>query len=252
MPSLQQMQREFTAHIREPGVRPRPAAIEERRMQVYNELVFNTIEGLVSLGFPVLRGLLATTQWRALIKAFVVRHRCETPYFLQIGQEFLEFLAAEGEGLDLPVFALELAHYEWVELALDISQEQFEEASGSATLDIENGIPQLSPLAWPLVYRFPVHRISPGFQPSQPGEQAVCLVVYRNRADEVCFLESNPVTHRLLELMSQEHLSGRDLVSRVAGECGAGTDPQWIDGGLQTLRRLSELDIVSGIRCVPT
>jgi len=29
----------------------------------------------------------------------------------------------------------------------------------------------LSPLAWPLAYRFPVHKISPDYQPSEPLEQ---------------------------------------------------------------------------------
>jgi len=245
------MQREFTAHIRDPAARTQPAAIDARRMQVYNELVFNTIEGLVSVGFPVLRSLLEARQWHALLRAFVVRHRCETPYFLQVGQEFLDFLEHEHEVLGLPPCALELAHYEWVELALDISTEQIEPADSDRLQDVAGGVPLLSPLAWPLVYRFPVHRISREFQPHQPSGQPVCLIVYRNRSDDVRFLESNPVTHRLLELMRQEQLPGRELVASVAGEFGAGGDPAWIDGGLQTLQRLVDLDIVRGIRNAP-
>ena len=50
-------------------------------------------------------------------------HRCRTPYFSQLGEEFIGWLqdgyrAEEGD----PPFLLELAHYEWVELALSLAE----------------------------------------------------------------------------------------------------------------------------------
>ena len=47
-PAFQQLQRAFAAHIRNPEQAPRPAEVPERRMRVYRELIFRTIDGLVA------------------------------------------------------------------------------------------------------------------------------------------------------------------------------------------------------------
>ena len=65
--------------------------------------------------------------------------------------------------------------------------------------DLIAGRPVLSPLAWVLAYDYPVHQISPANQPHEPAGQSTFLVVYRNRDDQVGFMEINAVTARLLE-----------------------------------------------------
>ena len=52
------------------------------------------------------------------MRKFVHRHPSESPYFLEISQEFLTFLSEQVHRVtsSLPEFLLELAHYEWVEL----------------------------------------------------------------------------------------------------------------------------------------
>ena len=52
-----------------------------------------------------------------------------------------------------------------------------------------DGVPHLSPLLGPMVFSYPVHKIGQHFQPHQPSADPVCLVVYRNRADQVRVLE---------------------------------------------------------------
>src|SRR5690606_27816955 len=109
---------------------------------------------------------------------------------LDIGREFIDFLQHRTAGADDPPFLIELAHYEWVELALDINTidlDAIEAVSG----DLLAQRPLLSPLAWPLSYRFPVQRLGPACQPQQPGEQPTWLLVWRNRADAVRFTELN-------------------------------------------------------------
>ncbi|NND68343.1 MAG: DUF2063 domain-containing protein, partial [Halioglobus sp.] len=82
--------------------------------------------------------------------------------------------------------------------ALDIAEEELPPAKQVA--DTLEAVPALSPLAWVLGYNFPVHRIGPGFQPAEAAEPTF-LAVYRNRADEVQFMELNTVTARLLEMV---------------------------------------------------
>ena len=118
-PDFKQTLYAFAGHIRDPDNVPAPEGIEERRMAVYRELFFNNIRNLLATMFPVIRKLHSDDKWHALIRQFMQHHRAETPYFLQLPQEFLAFLQNEYElqDDDYP-FLLELAHYEYVELAL--------------------------------------------------------------------------------------------------------------------------------------
>ena len=64
--------------------------------------------------------------------------------------------------------------------------------------DLLAGCPLVSPTAWNLTYQWPVHTIGPECVPDEPPEQPTHLVVYRDRVDEVHFLQINAVTQRML------------------------------------------------------
>jgi hypothetical protein len=214
---LRDAQFEMADFLRAPDTKPAPLGVEARRLKIYQDLVYNNIESFISNGFPVLRSLYPDGEWHVLVHRFIDGHRCHTPYFLEISQEFLRFLTQEYQPTDFdPPFIAELAHYEWVELALDVSEESLD---GLAQLDnplLE--IPALSPLAWVLSYQFPVHKIGQGFQPTEAVEPTF-LVVYRNREDAVRFMQLNPATARLLELIRDNtDATGAMLLSRLAQE----------------------------------
>ena len=242
MPDLRESQMSMARFLRNPESAPAPAGVEPRRMKIYRDLIYNNIEGFISGGFPVLRSLYAEADWHALVRSFIDGHRCHTPYFLEISQEFLRFLMEEHQVREIdPPFLAELAHYEWVELALDVSTE--EHGPPGEASDILAQVPGLSPLAWVLSYRYPVHRIGPSWQPEEAGDP-VYLAVYRDREDVVRFMELNPASARLLELVREnEGHSGADLLGRLARELGA--DPDAIlPFGEQQLRQFYELSIV--------
>ena len=44
LPMFQQTQYAFAAHLRDPDANPAPPDIEDRRMKIYRELVYNNIE----------------------------------------------------------------------------------------------------------------------------------------------------------------------------------------------------------------
>ena len=178
-------QRAFAARIRQPAEQPLLSGISAERMAVYEALFFNNIEGFISGAFPVLRRLIEASRWRRLVRSFIAEHLARTPYFLQISQEFLAWLqqgyvAEAGD----PPFILELAHYEWVELALDVSEAELP-AQG------------WSPLAWPLAYQWPVQRIGADFQPATPPAEPTCLLVWRDVQDKVRFMQLSPFAYQL-------------------------------------------------------
>ncbi|NQV86507.1 MAG: putative DNA-binding domain-containing protein [Woeseiaceae bacterium] len=108
---FQDKQYAFAAHIRDPDNTIAPAGIEDRRMAIYRDLFFNNLKNLLGTFFPVLRKISSDGQWRNLIREFMKIHRAKTPYFLQLPEEFLDFLQNEYESLDSDYpFLTELAH----------------------------------------------------------------------------------------------------------------------------------------------
>jgi hypothetical protein len=241
----------FAAHIRDPGHAPAPADVEDRRMAIYRELFFNNISGLLEGAFPVLRKLLGDVRWRALIRDFMVHHRAATPLFLELSQEFLDYLGTTraATATDDPPFMLELAHYEWVELALGVSDDEPDPTHANPNGNLLDGVPVVSPLAWNLSYRFPVHRIGPELQPEAPGTAPTHLVVYRNRAERVEFLEINAITQRLLTLLQEPRpRTGRDALQAIATELSHPDPEAVIAAGARMLTDLRRRDVILGTR----
>ncbi len=249
-PEYVRHQLELTAHLRDPEHSPPPPDIEPRRVAIYRDLIFNNVESLLAGNFPVTREILGEDAWRAMIRDFFIRHRATTPLFLELAQELLEYLQDEREPAPRdPPFLLELCHYEWVELALYVSDEETKPGDADPNGDLLQGCPVVSPLAWNLSYRFPVHRISPDFRPDEPGTEPTRLVVYRNRQDKVEFLEINAVTQRLLQLLQENpDWNGLQTMTRIAEELQHPQPTQVITAGKQLLNDLHARNIILGTR----
>jgi hypothetical protein len=243
-----QTQYAFAAHIRDPQQHPRPTDIEDRRMAIYRELFYNNVEGFIADSFPVLRSILDETRWHALIRDYFARHRATTPLFPEMPREFVHYLENEHKSQpEYPAYLLELAHYEWVELALTLADQDIDLITVDPQGDLLDRHPVLSSLAWPLEYRFPVHRIGPDYQPAAAGDTATYLVVYRDLEDKIGFLEINPVTARLLQLLDSESTaSGRYLLEQIATEINH-TDPETVVRfGFSILQDLQRRQIILG------
>jgi hypothetical protein len=249
LPKFKQVQYAFTRHVRNPAKHPRPDDIEARRMQIYNDLLFNNVEDFMSTGFPVLRTITSDEKWTRMIRDYYEHHKASTPLFPEMRREFLKYLEHErtAEEDDYP-FMLELAHYEWVELALSISDQEIDLSGVDTEADLLDGIPVLSPLAWPLRYQFAVQKIGPDYLPEQPEEQPTYLVVYRDFKDEVHFLELNPVTAHLLQLILQdERLTSRKMLTSIAEQLQHPNPEVVVQGGLQILNDLKTRNVILGV-----
>jgi hypothetical protein len=252
-PKFQEKQYAFAAHIRDPQNVPAPEGIEDRRMAIYRELFFNNLKSLLSNMFPVLKKLHTDDKWRRLVRKFMQRHQAQTPYFLQLPAEFLDFLQNEYEpGPDDFPFLAELAHYEYIELALSIAEEANDLDGVDPDGDLLAGVPVKSKLAWVYAYRYPVHRISAGFLPEAPADQPVYLAVYRDSSDKVGFLELNAVTAGLLNAIEENEsgLTGEALLRKLAADIGYADTDAFIAHGLSAMQEMRSLDILTGVRSV--
>jgi len=246
-PRLRAQQLALTRHLRDPQAAPAPDGIEDRRVAIYRDLVFNNVESLLAGNFPVLKQVLGD-DWRVLVRDFFRVHRAQTPLFPELGRELLRFLEArDNDAPALPPFAGELAHYEWVELALQISDAELpcHDAAG----DLLDGIPALSPLAWPLAYAWPVHRIGPDHRPDAPPPEPTLLLVRRGTDGDVRFSQLSPLAFRLLQRLDESpELTGRAQLEALAVEAGHADVAAFVEQGRSLFEQMRGVGVVLGTK----
>jgi len=247
---LADLQHRFASHIRSPLQSEPPEDVEDRRMAIYRSLFFNNVRSLLAWNFPVLRKILPKDDWSQLVRDFYTEHRAKTPLFPELPREFLQYLQeSRGEREGDPPFLLELAHYEWVEVALSMDERELDAVEADPDGDLLRGAPVLSPLAWVLAYRFPVHRIGPGYLPGEAPAEATHLLVYRDRRDEVKFMQLNAVSALLLQSLKEDPTRpGLELLEEIAGTLNHPDPGVVIEGGKQLLNDLLQRDVILGSR----
>ena len=62
------IQRTFTQHMRNPDENPAPVGIEDRRMKIYRELIYNNIQNFMSNSFPVIRKIMDDSDWHKMMR----------------------------------------------------------------------------------------------------------------------------------------------------------------------------------------
>lgn len=232
---LREQQFAFARHLRDPARHPAPPGIEDRRMAIYRDLFFNNIEALLGGNFPVIRQTLGDARWRALVRAFYAGHRSRTPLFPEVAREFIRFLQDHPPSDDAPWLA-ELAHYEWVELALQIADDLPPRHDPAGNL--LDGVPLPSPYAWALAYRWPVPRIGPDYRPTSPPAAPTLLLVRRDAGHVIRFADLSPLVYRLFELLGERRFTGHQLLAQLAMEAGVPADDAFITQGAEMLARM--------------
>jgi len=244
--SLLHQQTTMGLYLRDPEHHAPPTEMDPARAQVYRDLVFANLCSLLSGTFPVLVRILGDERWRSLVRIFLRDYRARTPKFGEIAQEFVEFLATGPQALTdgpWPPFMVELAHYEWVEMALQQS-EAGPLVTGDAGALLDRPL-QVSPLAWPLAYAWPVQQVGPDYQPEVLPAQPTLLLVRRAEDWSVKFSELSPLAWRLLQRIGEfPELTGLAQLQGLAVEAGQVGSSVFFEGGVGLLRQMHEEGVV--------
>ena len=217
-------------------------------MAMYCDLFFNNIRNFLSANFPVLKTLYDEKSWQQLCRDFYSEFRCHTPLFPEIPREFLRYLQDHRhDNEDDPPFMLELAHYEWVELALSLDESDIDDLKVNEDGDLLNGVPVLSPLAWPLSYQYPVHRIRADFQPVSATDSPTHLLVWRQRDFTIRFMQLNEVSLLLLQKIKEEPTqTGLELLTSIAGDIKHPNPSTVLEGGQTLLNEFRDKQVILG------
>ena len=242
-------QHTFTQHMRDPENAPAPEGIESRRISIYTDLIFRNIENFIANSFPVLRQVIHDDGWHIILRGFLKKHISRTPYFPKLPLEFLNYLEQEQDEIELPAFCIELAHYEWIEISLSFDPREISFKNVDQNGDLLKGIPVLSLLAQPLIYQWPVHKISSNFVPKEKPDKPTYLIVYRDHLYDVGFIELNQIAAKLIEeLQKNTDKTGEEILLDIAKQLQHPDPKVVIKGGSEVIQDFKKRDILLGIR----
>ena len=246
LPGFQAYQQAFTGYVRNPKQKM-PKGVVARRMKVYAEIVFNNLFESVSACYPVSSKVLGKRACKKLVRGFFSGYQSDTPIFREIPEQFLHYLNSPELNAqdDLPPYLASLAHYEWVELAVSTMQVSTM-AEFDTTGDLLTNPPVLNPALEILSYDYPVQLISPRIKPTEPLANPVHLVVYRNAEFQVRFIETNPVTARLLTLLHTGEHTGQTALEAIAKELQHPEPQVIVSFGAQILQELQAQGVILG------
>jgi hypothetical protein len=219
MMAFQQVQREFLAHLRNPAQQPLPSGFVKQDAAIYVDLLYNKFNASLTTCFPITYAILGETAWQQLLKSFIARHRCLSPYYRQIPDEFIQYLQTEWVNHTGLPYLPELAHFEWVELILAITDAEPVVQYETAINDWPACHPVFAPALQLLNYAYPVQRINENYQATTPPEQATHILGFRDKEDVVQFIELNPATARLVDILHDtDTYTVGEAIQQIAAE----------------------------------
>lgn len=201
------------------------------RVAVYQDLVFNNVRGFIRSAFPVLRSIVGDAQWDHSIAAFLAHSQLDSPYFIDIPRAFYDYLAHHiaghvtrhvtnqitNDASQWPDFALELAYYEWLELDLyrRTGGLQPELATPQALSDHPDALWQLGQAVELVACRYPVHQLSPEYQPLVAPAEPTFLALYRTSQGKIQFMQLTAVSMAVLQLLQASPQSVSELCQQL-------------------------------------
>ena len=196
---LKKYQNDFSLFIRENANKKyQPDYLPQKNLHIYAQLIFNNINSSLKACFPICYSISKKNYWEVLVRKFMKEYKCENQMFKDIPEQFLQWLNNQTHKSEIkkliPVFFIELAHYEWIEMAISIAPDNNTEYKIIENLKTQNNYPWLSTNfvlsdAWTIVdYYYDVHLINKKYQPKIKKEQANYFLIFRDKNAQVKFI----------------------------------------------------------------
>lgn len=237
MTALQTQQRLFLDYLRQPQAAKLPPGFAPERLAIYVELLYNKFDESLSACLPIIHRILSGDEWRALLLDFIAEHRCRSPYYRQIPDEFLQYLHQERQPTGDKPFLAELAHFEWIELQLSIAEAASVPVKALTEQQLFYDVPRFTPVKQLLHYHWPVQELGPTFQPKTPPASPTHILGFRDSNDQVQFIALNPATARLVRLLCNGY-TGQQALDNLGSGLDEAASIQFMQFGMQALLEL--------------
>lgn len=245
MKAFQQTQLAFTEYLRGITNGDKTEGGKPRQQEIYRDLVYKNINQCIVDVFPITKSIIPESDWEITIREFIKTHPSQTPYFLEICQEFLTYFVntRKLQSTDHP-FIVELMHFEWIQLAIDIADIHFPETAYNAT-PTESSFWKASPLVVGLTYSYPVHLIDEDYLPEKPPSQPTYLLIYRSRNDQLEILETDSLSLRIIQLLqAHENINYSQIFQLLSEELDSHNKEMPLPKVLSILNTLAKNELI--------
>ena len=246
--NFQVLQRQLTAHLRDPQANPPPKGPEDRRIAIYRRLVFGNASRLLAANFPIARKRLGKAAFSALIRDFLREHRAETPYFPRLAGELQAwYQKARPDRPNDPPWLGELILYESEKRRLRNAADPVSRPEVDPEGDVTSDVPAPSPLLRLLTLRYPVHGGKSSKLGDAPPDAPSFLLLRRNSAGRMRTEELGVLSAGLLALiLDGSTQTGAELLENMMQQAPADARPALIRQGKEQLRRFHRIGVLLG------
>lgn len=178
---------------------------------------------------------------------FFTEHSCTRPFYRQVPEEFVEYLANERKNSKDPKFLPYLAHYEWMELELFVSPELPEKIYSKTNL-IDGKILFNKPCKL-VTYPFPVHEIKKGISLKKIKRGNFYFLFYRDKNGNVDWMLLSPAQAKLIHLLLNKSLPLQKAFTQIAKELKM-PEEFITQSGMASLKELQKKGIILSLHCV--
>ncbi len=248
MADFQQLQRQLTAHLRDPQANPAPEGPEDRRLAIYRRLVFGNVSRLLAANFPLARKQLGKDAFSVLIRDFLREHRAETPYFPRMAGELQAwYQKAQPQRTEDPPWLGELILYESEKRRLRNCADPTKSPEIDPDGDVVSGVPAPSPLLRLLTLRYPVYKGKDGKLEDTPPTVPSFVLLRRDRAGRMRTEELGVLAAGLLAMVLDENRkTGRELLETMLHQAPPDSRPALMRQGEAGLRRFHRVGVLLG------
>lgn len=243
----------LAAHLRAPAAQPCPVELDTRAALLYRDMLADNFDAALRACFPIWIRCLGEANYLYWRDHFIAEHACRSPFFRQIPDEFMAYLSQNPDTLKarLP-YALELAHLEWLELALSVAQtEELSDHTESKRQNPWTDVLQLNSAHALVQYAHPVHHLmmhpkfteAPNLDPNP-----VSLYLYRDRDEIVQMLEPDTLSLQILASLEASPRSGKTLFHQWRENGQIVGDAPSLAGQMHAqLQQMLDLNLIFGI-----
>ena len=182
----------------------------QEKINLYHSIAFNNLSSLIEPCFPILRSVLSEEVWLSLLIGLFETVKFRTHIFHRVPFEMVKYLKANT--LKNRLFASDLAHYEWLELELELIKIDERVTNYDINLNLLNKSWQLSSHSRMLAYSYDVHNIGPNYIPDQIMK--TYLIVYKKN-NTVQFIKVSEHSFQLLEYILKEANTVQEIINEL-------------------------------------
>lgn len=240
---FRQYQFALARHLRDPLSVPAPEGVDAKAAAACTQEMVQHLCDVLAPAFPITQALLGEDIWEHAVRLFLKDAPNHTPWASTTQRAFVDHVCESPDMQSLPAWLQDLAHFEWLQNAVNTAPVQWPAFNASA--DVMQHAVVLNPTHVEAAYEWPVHSISTDHKPDDM--QSTYVSMLRDMDDELHVLESSVFRGQLFDLL-REGQTGEQAFMVLARWLSHPEPDAFVREGAEVMAQLQREGLVLGAR----